>query len=110
MNLLARVSDEHLQAYASRALTPKALSVIYEVTPRYVRSTLPKRQKQVSHISQKRSLAKARKEFRLALARQVDENRLTVPQASKLANCSQRHMWRYLNAYRSTYRNPPQNA
>ena len=101
-SLLTRITTTHLEAYSQRALTPKQIAQIYNVTPRYVRTTLPKRPPHIPITRAKRALAEARLQYRLILAKRIHERTLTIQQATDLAHCSERHMWRYLQTYRKS--------
>lgn len=101
-SLLTRITTAHLDAYANRALTPKQIAQIYNVTPRYVRTTLPKRPPHIPITRAKRALAEARLQYRLSLAKKIHERQITIQQATDLAHCSERHMWRYLKTYRKS--------
>ena len=98
---LKRITDEHKSDFQSRRISAKALAKIYDITSKYVRTTLPLRPAQLPAKQQKQILAKARRQYRMSLAKKVHDKILTVKEACAQAYCSERNMFRYLAKHRS---------
>lgn len=99
LSLAKRISPRDLQDYLQRRLSCADIARMYGTQPKYVSEALPKRPYS-NRLAYKRQLRATRKEFRDNLAKQVDAGTMTVKEAAAQAFCSERTIFRHLQAVR----------
>lgn len=102
--LIERLNDVLLAQLRERKITNKAAAEALGVSEFYLSRTVarlqPKKPGDTPKQRQARSkLFKARTDTRATLAKQVNKGELTLAQACKRANCSERTMYRWCEKY-----------
>jgi transposase len=101
MTLKSKLTPGLIEALVARKTTARAVAELLGTSESYLSRTLADMQvvKEPAPTAVRREKAKlnaSRREFRLSIARQVLDKTLSMRSATKLAFCSERTMYRYV--------------